>query len=125
MTINPPPTWTAGSEIPKKERMWVPMKYDPIRKKKLFVAIRPDNALRVAVEYSWVIARNIGLPPNGSTMGNSPLSTRNKLFAASTKTFLAIQQSAPCPGEDRLTAYRYRSKMSFSFFISISSSFMP
>jgi hypothetical protein len=50
MTINPPPTWTTGSEIPKKERMWVPIKYDPTSKKKLSTAIRQDNALRVLGE---------------------------------------------------------------------------
>jgi hypothetical protein len=28
-----------GSEIPKKERTWVPIRIDPSRRKKLFVAI--------------------------------------------------------------------------------------
>ena len=50
MTINPPPTWTTGSEIPKKERMCVPMKYDPTSRKKLFIAIRQDSALRMVGE---------------------------------------------------------------------------
>jgi hypothetical protein len=61
ITINPPPTWTTGSEIPKKERMCVPMKYDPTSKKKPFIATRKDSALRVLGEYSLVIARKIGL----------------------------------------------------------------
>jgi hypothetical protein len=94
MTINPPPTWTTGSEIPKKDRMSVPMKYDPTSKKKLFTAIRKDSALRVVGEYSLVIARKIGLPPSGSTIGNRALRIRNRLFAASTKMFL---QAAPEP----------------------------
>jgi hypothetical protein len=64
-------------------------------KKKLFIAIRKDNALRVLGEYSLVIARKIGLPPSGSTIGNSALRIRNRLFAASTKMFL---QPRPIPG---------------------------
>jgi hypothetical protein len=43
--------------------MCVPMKYDPTSKKKLFIAIRKDSALRVLGEYSLVIVRKIGLPP--------------------------------------------------------------
>jgi hypothetical protein len=70
------------------------MKYDPTSKKKLFIAIRKDSALRVLGEYSLVIARKIGLPPSGSTIGNSALRIRNRLFAASTKMFL---QAAPEP----------------------------
>src|SRR2546427_12680375 len=88
MTINPPPTWTTGSEIPKKERMCVPMKYDPTGRKKLFIAIRQDSALRMLGEYSLVIARKMGLPPSGSTIGNSALRIRKRLFAASTMMFL-------------------------------------
>ena len=68
--------------------MCVPMKYDPTSKKKLFTAIRKDSALRVVGEYSLVIARKIGLPPSGSTIGNSALRIRKRLFAASTKMFL-------------------------------------
>src|SRR2546422_193621 len=80
MTINPPPTWTTGSEIPKKERMCVPMKYEPTSRKKLFIAIRQDSALRMLGEYSLVIARKMGLPPSGSTIGNSALRIRKRLF---------------------------------------------
>ena len=64
------------------------MKYDPTGKKKLFIAIRKDSALRILGEYSLVIARKIGLPPNGSTIGNSALKIRNGLFAASAMTSL-------------------------------------
>src|SRR5258708_28283540 len=88
MTINPPLTWTTGSEIPKKERMWVPMKYDPTSRKKLLIAMRQDSALRILGEYSLVIARKIGLPPSGSTIGNSALRISSRLFAASSMTFL-------------------------------------
>jgi hypothetical protein len=68
------------------------MKYEPTSKKKLFIAIRKDSALRVLGEYSLVIVRKIGLPPRGSTIGNKALRIRNRLFAASTKIFL---QPAP------------------------------
>jgi hypothetical protein len=64
------------------------MKYDPTSKKKLFVAIRQESAFLVPAEYSLVIARKIGLPPNGSTMGNSALRMRNRLFPASTTVLL-------------------------------------
>ena len=74
--------------------MCVPMKYDPTSKKKLFIAIRKDRALRVLGEYSLVIARKIGLPPSGSTIGNSALRIKNRLFAASTNIFL---QAVPEP----------------------------
>src|ERR1700676_5566753 len=96
MTINPPPAWTTGSEIPKKERTCVPTKYDPASRKKLFIAIRKDSALRMLGEYSPVIARKIGLPPNGSTMGNSALRIKNRLFAASTTTLLLITLPEAC-----------------------------
>src|ERR1700688_2176143 len=91
MTINPPPTCTTGSEIPKKERTCTPTKYDPTSKKKLFIAIRKESALRVIGEYSLVIARKIGLPPNGSTMGNSALRIRNRFFAASIMAFHIVR----------------------------------
>jgi hypothetical protein len=68
------------------------MKYDPTNKKKLFIAIRKDSALRVLGEYSLVMARKIGLPPSGSTIGNSALRIRNRLFAASSKIFLRFSQ---------------------------------
>jgi len=90
MTINPPPTWTTGTEIPKKERTCVPTKYDPTSKRKLFIAIRKDSALRVLGEYSLVMARKIGLPPSGSTMGNNALRIRKRFFAASTTTLLLV-----------------------------------
>lgn len=75
--------------------MWVPVKYDPASKKKLFLAISKGSALRVLGAYSLVIVRKIGLPPSGSTIGNSALRIRNRLFAASTKMLL---QAAPEPG---------------------------
>ena len=71
------------------------MKYDPTSKKKLFIAIRQDSALRVLREYSLVIARKIGLPPSGSTMGNKALRIRNRLFTASTKMFLPAAPVEP------------------------------
>src|SRR5271157_280448 len=98
MTTSPPPTWTTGSEIPKNARMCVPMKYDPTSKKKLFIAIRRASCLRVLGEYSLVIARKIGLPPSGSTIGNSAVRNRNRLFAASTMTFLQGMLAPSCPG---------------------------
>src|ERR1700676_135161 len=83
MTSNPPPTCTTGSEIPKKARMYVPIKYDPTSKKKLFMAMRHDNSFRASGAYCLVSARKKGLPPSGSTIGKSALKTRNRLFAAS------------------------------------------
>jgi hypothetical protein len=68
--------------------MWVPMKYDPTSRKKLSIAIRQDSSLRVLGEYSLVMARKIGLPPSGSTIGNNAVRNRNRLFAASTIIFL-------------------------------------
>src|ERR1700722_10409344 len=88
MTINTPPTCTTGSEMPKKERMCAPIKYDPTSRRKLFVAIRNDSARRVGGEYSLVIARKIGLPPSGSTMGNRALRKKNRFFAASVTTLI-------------------------------------
>jgi hypothetical protein len=98
MTTNPPPTWTTGSEIPKKKRMWVPMKYDPTSKKKLFIAIRQNSSLRVLGEHSLVITRKMGLPPSGSTIGNSALKKRKRFFAVSTMTFLQDMLAPSCPG---------------------------
>src|SRR6266851_9731492 len=83
MTIKPPPTCTTGSEIPKNASTYVPTKYDPTSRAKLFMAIRHDNAFRASGAYSPVNARKKGLPPSGSTMGKSALRTRSKLFAAS------------------------------------------
>src|SRR5580704_8238582 len=83
MTSRPPPTCTTGNEIPKNARMYVPTKYDPTSRAKLFMAIRHDNAFRASGAYSPVSARKKGLPPSGSTMGKSALRTRSKLFAAS------------------------------------------
>src|ERR1700676_1686272 len=100
MTINPPPAWTTGSEIPKKERTCVPTKYDPTSRRKLFIAIRKDSALRVLSEYSLVIARKIGLPPSGSTMGNSALIIRKIFFAASNTTLLLITLPEACLDHD-------------------------
>jgi hypothetical protein len=74
--------------MPKKARMSVPMKYDPTSKKKLFLAILQDNSLRALGVCSLVIAMKTGLPPSGSMIGNSAVKKRNKLFAASAKTFL-------------------------------------
>jgi hypothetical protein len=66
------------------------MKYDPASKKKLFIAIRKDSALRVLGEYPLVITRKIGLPPNGSTIGKSALRIRNRVLPASTTAFLRV-----------------------------------
>ena len=38
-TTSPPPTCTTGSEIPKKPRMWVPMKIDARIRTRPFIAI--------------------------------------------------------------------------------------
>jgi hypothetical protein len=64
------------------------MKYDPTSRKKLFIAIRQDSSLRVLGEYCPVIARKIGLPPSGSTIGNSAVRNRSRLFAACIIMFL-------------------------------------
>jgi len=95
MTTDPPPTCTTGSEIPKNARTCVPIRYDPTSRKKLFMAIRCDSALRACDEYSFVSERKMGLPPSGSTIGNSALTMRKTLFAASTTVF---QRSRTGPG---------------------------
>jgi hypothetical protein len=69
--------------MPKNERMWVPVMYDPTSKKKLFRAILQESALRALGEYPFVMAKYIGLPPNGSTIGNRALRNRNTLLANS------------------------------------------
>jgi hypothetical protein len=46
------------------------------------------------------MARKIGLPPSGSTMGNSALRIRKRLFAASTTTLLLITLPESCPDYD-------------------------
>jgi hypothetical protein len=66
------------------------MKYDPTSKRKLFIAIRKDSALRVLGKYSLVMARKIGLPPSGSTMGYNALRIRKRFFVASTTALLLI-----------------------------------
>jgi hypothetical protein len=63
--------------------MYVPIKYEPTRRKKLFKAIRYERVLRASGAYSFVTARKNGLPPSGSTIGNSALTIRNTFFAAS------------------------------------------
>jgi hypothetical protein len=50
---------------------------------RLFTATRHASAFRVAVEYSWVMARKIGLPARGSTMGNRALIVSRKTLTAS------------------------------------------
>jgi hypothetical protein len=72
------------------------MKYDPTRRKKQFIAVRNDSARRVLDEYSLAIAGKMGLPPSGFTVGNTALRTRNKLFAASARTFLLVTRSQSC-----------------------------
>jgi hypothetical protein len=67
--------------------MWVPVKYDPASKKKLFLAISKGSALRVLGAYSLVIVRKIGLPPSGSTIGNSALRIRNRLLPLQPRYF--------------------------------------
>jgi hypothetical protein len=59
------------------------MKYDPIRRKKLSIAIRHDSALRVSGECSLVSARKTGLPPSGFTIGKSALRNRSTVLIAS------------------------------------------
>src|SRR5882672_5571040 len=82
-TINPPPTWTAGSDTPKKASRCEPRKYEPAIKRKLFKVTRQDSSRRVAGRTDRVRARKIGLALNGSTIGNSALNTRKKAFMAS------------------------------------------
>ncbi len=70
------------------------MKYEPRSRKNPFTAIRQESANRVLDEYSRVIAKKMGLPPKGSTMGNKALTTKNNVFAASAiESFSAI---GPC-----------------------------
>jgi hypothetical protein len=45
--------------------------------------MRHDKALRASGRYSLVIAKKKGLPPSGSTIGNSAVTIRNRFFAAS------------------------------------------
>jgi hypothetical protein len=82
-TINPPPTWTAGSDTPKKASRCDPKKYEPAIKAKLFKVIRHDSSRRVAGRTDRVSARKIGLALSGSTIGNSALKTRKNAFVAS------------------------------------------
>ena len=93
ITINPPPTCTTGIEIPKKESISEPIKYDPSSRKKLFSAMRNDSAFLVLDEYSRVSARNMGAPPSGSTIGNRALRTTNRIFTASATRFLHFVQN--------------------------------
>jgi hypothetical protein len=113
MTVNPPPTWTTGNEIPKKERTRVPTKYDSTSRRKLFIAIRKDSAFRVLGEYSLVMARKFGLPPSGSTMGNSALRIRKRFFAASTTTLLLVTFPEACLDYDNeaLASHKLRREL--------------
>src|SRR6266849_5941792 len=67
-----------------------PMRYDPTSRKRLLIAIRRDTAFLALDEYSLVSARKIGLPPSGSTMGNSALRIRNRFFPTSAISFLQV-----------------------------------
>ena len=89
------------------------MKYDPTSRKKLFIAMRQDRALRVAGEYSLVMLRKMGLPPSGSTIGNSALRIRNRLFAASTTTLLLITLPEACLDYDNeaLASHKLRREL--------------
>src|SRR5215467_10315440 len=90
----PPPTCTTGSEIPKKARMYVPVKYEPTSSTKLSNAIRHDNVFRASELYPPVSARKNGLPPMGSTIGKIALRISNRLFAASSMR-QALSSSPP------------------------------
>src|SRR6266704_4804774 len=92
-TINPPPTWTAGSDTPKNASRCEPRKYEPAIKAKLFKVTRQDSSRRVVGETSRVSARKIGLALSGSTIGNSALNTRKKAFISSCILSLRF----PCP----------------------------
>src|ERR1035438_4065922 len=65
MTINPPPTCTAGSDIPKNARMCVPIRYEPTSRKKLLIAICRESALLYGAilpgqrEKNWATAERI------------------------------------------------------------------
>jgi hypothetical protein len=78
-TTNLPPTWTAGSDTPKKFRAWAPRKYEATIRIKLFKVTRHDSFLRFPGEIFRVSARKIGLELSGSTIGNSAPKTRKKL----------------------------------------------
>src|SRR6266436_3813904 len=82
-TINPPPTWTAGSDTPKKASKCEPRKYEPAIKAKLFKVTRQDSSRCVAGRTDRGSARKIGLALRGSTLGNNALKTRKKAFKAS------------------------------------------
>src|SRR5712671_6300874 len=83
-TINPPPTWTAGSDTPKKASRCDPKKYEPAMiKAKLFKVTRHDNSRRRAGGTLRVSARKIGLALRGSTIGKRALKTRKKAFISS------------------------------------------
>src|SRR5581483_12200288 len=62
-------------------------KYDATISTKLFRATRQASVLRVSSEYSWVIARKMGLPASGSTIGNSALTVSKKTLTASATDF--------------------------------------
>src|SRR5438874_6017250 len=96
-TINPPPTWSAGSDTPKKASRCEPRKYEPAIKAKLFKVTRQDSSRRVVGETSRVSARKIGLELSGSTIGNSALKTRNKAFTSSCIRQLEISLSNELP----------------------------
>ena len=83
ITTNPPPTCTTGRESPKNDSTWEPIVKDATNKIKLLIAMRRASSLRVCALYSFVSERKIGLPPIGSTIGNSALMTSRTLLAAS------------------------------------------
>jgi hypothetical protein len=49
-TINPPPTCTTGSDIPKNDKMCVPTTTETISRMKLFIATRPASSRRDSSE---------------------------------------------------------------------------
>jgi hypothetical protein len=60
--------------------------------------------------YSWVKARNIGLPPSGFTIGKRALRINTMFLAASSKRFLRMQEysrvlfiAAPEPHHEELS----------------------
>src|SRR5271165_5869309 len=57
--------------------------------------MRQDSALRASGSYCRVNARKNGLPPIGSTMGNSATSTKSKFFVASCMGFYPSSLDKP------------------------------
>ena len=79
-TTTPPATWTIGTDRPKNSSTYVPTNSDASSRTNALIAIFLASVARTSGLTSAVIARNIGAPPNGLTIGSSAATSEQQAF---------------------------------------------